>query len=529
MRRRVLEKLQLTEISAVDRPCQEGARWAIMKRAEDSTVALEKRIAKARESLALVKYSASQPRDDDGRWTDGISSAVSNAADAARRFGRTVGSAITSPTGKIVTSAALLAGGLAAHRFVTERAMRTLAESAAARIAREKTKTIIGSGMGLARKPRTLTMAEVSAAVARAEARSQAAKDSLAERGFAAAQRIKDAGRSAAGQTLSTSAAAAGRAGARIGAAAAAAQTTGAVGSTAQVAFMVTRDQKQRLLDLGYKMADIKQMTPGKAHELLIGKYSVDQARDDLGRWAREAGSAVGRTARAAGRAVTNNLPKLVVGGVLVGAAAASGALRSKKPEFQSKESFAQAERARAAARTAAANAAEAKSFAELHSMSPLELALANTFAKPGSARAMNIQSINRERLNRIRAQGRLMGDVNSGPGSGLGIPRVKLGKAWSPAARAAAVAAHHKKGGAKPTPKGKHTKFGHFGDKVKKPVKGKPPAHHTPNTSMSGAPPAIGLAYLYAARSQLGNAVHKLQQSSLASGSLATHQPKEN
>lgn len=34
-RRRVLEKLKLTEISGVDNPCQEGARMVIMKRAED--------------------------------------------------------------------------------------------------------------------------------------------------------------------------------------------------------------------------------------------------------------------------------------------------------------------------------------------------------------------------------------------------------------------------------------------------------------------------------------------------------------
>jgi hypothetical protein len=33
-KRRVLDKLLLTEISGVDRPCQEGARVAIMKRKE---------------------------------------------------------------------------------------------------------------------------------------------------------------------------------------------------------------------------------------------------------------------------------------------------------------------------------------------------------------------------------------------------------------------------------------------------------------------------------------------------------------
>jgi hypothetical protein len=35
MKRRILEKLKMTEISAVDRPCQEDARVAILKRADE--------------------------------------------------------------------------------------------------------------------------------------------------------------------------------------------------------------------------------------------------------------------------------------------------------------------------------------------------------------------------------------------------------------------------------------------------------------------------------------------------------------
>ena len=46
-KRRILHKLKLTEISAVDRPCQEGARMTIMKRAPEqgTPTALENRVS----------------------------------------------------------------------------------------------------------------------------------------------------------------------------------------------------------------------------------------------------------------------------------------------------------------------------------------------------------------------------------------------------------------------------------------------------------------------------------------------------
>lgn len=74
-RRRVLHKLKITEISAVDKPAQEGARMAIMKRADDapSFTDLEDRILvlQDRIDVALLKYSPGQARDDHGRFASG--------------------------------------------------------------------------------------------------------------------------------------------------------------------------------------------------------------------------------------------------------------------------------------------------------------------------------------------------------------------------------------------------------------------------------------------------------------------------
>jgi hypothetical protein len=70
MKRRVLEKLNITEISGVDRPCQEGARVAIMKRdfSEKHRIdKLEKRIDGIRKnvefSAALIKFWSEQARE----------------------------------------------------------------------------------------------------------------------------------------------------------------------------------------------------------------------------------------------------------------------------------------------------------------------------------------------------------------------------------------------------------------------------------------------------------------------------------
>jgi hypothetical protein len=63
-RRRVLTKIKLTEISGVDRPCQEGAKVAIMKRDEppEDTAGLERRLAVLRNVMkALAQHTDQNP------------------------------------------------------------------------------------------------------------------------------------------------------------------------------------------------------------------------------------------------------------------------------------------------------------------------------------------------------------------------------------------------------------------------------------------------------------------------------------
>lgn len=58
MKRRVLHKLKITDISSVDFPCQEHARMVIMKRApagEARTLALGARLLKLQDSADLLK------------------------------------------------------------------------------------------------------------------------------------------------------------------------------------------------------------------------------------------------------------------------------------------------------------------------------------------------------------------------------------------------------------------------------------------------------------------------------------------
>jgi len=94
-KRRILHKIKLTEISAVDRPCQEHARMVIMKRELSDppvtveTSSLEARIKKlntATTSISLQKvlvglqeaertlykagFRSDQVRDEEGQWTD---------------------------------------------------------------------------------------------------------------------------------------------------------------------------------------------------------------------------------------------------------------------------------------------------------------------------------------------------------------------------------------------------------------------------------------------------------------------------
>lgn len=74
MKRRILDELVMTEISGVDRPCQEGARVAIMKRAEDEFAGL----GHLEYRIAMLK---NQVDDLEKNW----SVAARLAAAAARR------------------------------------------------------------------------------------------------------------------------------------------------------------------------------------------------------------------------------------------------------------------------------------------------------------------------------------------------------------------------------------------------------------------------------------------------------------
>jgi len=98
MKRRILEKLKLTEISGVDKPCQRGAVVTIMKRDPEASVeALNERVAKLKQQIATLNkaFDTNQPRGEDGKW--------SRVGQAIARAGRAVGRA----TAQIATGAAL--------------------------------------------------------------------------------------------------------------------------------------------------------------------------------------------------------------------------------------------------------------------------------------------------------------------------------------------------------------------------------------------------------------------------------------
>lgn len=145
MPKRVLEKLKLTEISGVDRPCQEGARVAIMKRAkmkgECTEEEMRARIKKLEERLAQLqdltkawgyrrkkkvrkvdsagatrlrelragrlnlskKFNPGQERDEHGRWT--LSGAARNYARAYAEIkgkqGQIINRVLTSEFGQV--------------------------------------------------------------------------------------------------------------------------------------------------------------------------------------------------------------------------------------------------------------------------------------------------------------------------------------------------------------------------------------------------------------------------------------------
>ena len=80
MKRRILRKLKITEISGVDRPCQEEARVTIMKRHEPedrfvtddpSDFEFLRTLARANAVLEKTFEESKHPRADDGKWTSG--------------------------------------------------------------------------------------------------------------------------------------------------------------------------------------------------------------------------------------------------------------------------------------------------------------------------------------------------------------------------------------------------------------------------------------------------------------------------
>jgi hypothetical protein len=91
--RRILEKLNITEISGVDRPCQEHARVTIMKRApgDEDTSGVTARIAKLAARVDelsddIEKYDENQARDEGGRWSK-FGAAAGRTARAIGRAG----------------------------------------------------------------------------------------------------------------------------------------------------------------------------------------------------------------------------------------------------------------------------------------------------------------------------------------------------------------------------------------------------------------------------------------------------------
>src|SRR5262249_52882773 len=95
-KRRILHKIKLEEISGVDRPCQEGARMTIMKRADDDVTLLQERVAVLKSKVnALTKrnFSAQQRQraaDTGAAMPDG-SFPIQNVSDlhnAIRAIGR---------------------------------------------------------------------------------------------------------------------------------------------------------------------------------------------------------------------------------------------------------------------------------------------------------------------------------------------------------------------------------------------------------------------------------------------------------
>jgi hypothetical protein len=78
MKRRILHKIKLTEISGVDRPCVEDARVAILKREPEPVSPLQARIDALRAKIAKTFDENKHPRAHDGKFTSGGGSTPSS-------------------------------------------------------------------------------------------------------------------------------------------------------------------------------------------------------------------------------------------------------------------------------------------------------------------------------------------------------------------------------------------------------------------------------------------------------------------
>lgn len=79
MKRRILDELRLTEISGVDKPCQEGARVAIMKRADDG---MDANLSHIEYRIATINNTVQDLEKD---WSDAARRAAALAQRTRRR------------------------------------------------------------------------------------------------------------------------------------------------------------------------------------------------------------------------------------------------------------------------------------------------------------------------------------------------------------------------------------------------------------------------------------------------------------
>ena len=322
MKRRILEKLVLEEISGVDRPCQEGARVAIMKRAMDErdknlpalvkSAVVSDRAAKsiARAKVSLRKYDPNQARDEGGRWSR-VGAAIGRAGRIAGRAAIGAGKIIG--TGLAVAAApaaiALALGGVdrvVANRIKAGRAFRQ--GEARAKTDHGQESLAFARNRALDRERDTAFNNAINSMI------SDNKRDLAAARAKYARPPIQlhgpiDRRETKVGQGLSIRTSDFDRLNQP--------RTVPQVNvspTKASVPFMITTTMRQDLLDRGYTRAKIKDMTPKEANDILSKIEKLYAAlrkanpgpytRDDDGRFSESGGSRSGdsNTSRSGGR-----------------------------------------------------------------------------------------------------------------------------------------------------------------------------------------------------------------------------------